>query len=143
MPPAAKILTRSELIAAEQAKILAAMKNPERYRRGMEIVETPKAKRGMNGLETEYANHLEARRVAGEITAWWYNSIRVKLADGAWFKPDYCVLLITQTIEFHEVKGGFCREAALVRLKVAAKLYSPFPFFLVRKINGVFALKMV
>lgn len=86
----------------------------------------------MNGLESRYAQHLELRLRAGEIASWRYEAIRLKLGEGAWFCPDFQVQKPDGTLEFHETKGHM-REAANVRLKVAAHLYPEFRFLLVRQ----------
>lgn len=85
----------------------------------------------MNKLERDYAMILEAKKRTGEIREWAYESFRLKLADGAWFTPDFFVVCSDDLIEFHETKG-FMREAARVRLLVAAQMY-PFAFKLVKR----------
>lgn len=98
--------------------------------------ETPARKpaRGMNKTEAAYAQHLEARRLAGEVLWWRFEPMRLRLANGAWFKPDFGVKLIDRSLEFHETKG-FWREAARVRIKVAAELF-PFRFIAVKRKGG-------
>lgn len=87
-------------------------------------------KRGvMNKTEAAYvAEVLNARYLNNEIENWWYESFKLRLADGAWYTPDFAVLLHDGTWEMHEVKG-FVREAAMVRIKVAAEKY-PLRFFM-------------
>lgn len=89
---------------------------------------------GMNKLEAEYAQHLELLKHAGEILWWRYEAIRLRLADGSWFRPDFFVLTKDCHLEVRETKG-FMREAANVRLKVAAGIF-PFRFVLVRRIKN-------
>lgn len=89
---------------------------------------------GMNKLEAAYGEHLERRRAAGEIAEWRYESTKLRLADGAWYTPDFRVVLPNGEVEFHETKG-FMREAARVRLRVAAELH-PFRFLLVKRAGG-------
>ncbi len=84
----------------------------------------------MNKLEAAYALCLEAKFRTGEILWYAYEPMKFKLGDGAWFTPDFGVMLKDMTIEFRETKG-FMREAANVRLKVAASKY-PFKFVLVK-----------
>jgi hypothetical protein len=98
-------------------------------------------RRGMNKLETRYARRLELMRLAGEITWWGFEGIKLRLATGAFYKPDFAVLANEGDLQFHETKGFF-REAANVRLKVAADLY-PFAFYLVRWINGEWSINRV
>ena len=84
---------------------------------------------GMNKLESRWSQELENERRAGDILCWRYNAMRLELATGAWFKCDFWVTLADGkgTIRMDEVKG-FWREAARVRIKVAARLYPEFQF---------------
>jgi hypothetical protein len=93
-----------------------------------------RAPQRMNGLEADYARLLELRVRAGEVLWWSFEGFRLRLAEGAWFTPDFVVLLATGVLEFHETKG-FLREAARVRLRVAAGMY-PWGFVLVRRGKG-------
>ena len=93
---------------------------------------SPKPRRGvMNKTEARYAAELEARALAGELSWWAFERVRLRLANGAWYCPDFVVSTAAGEIEMHEVKGSHIREAAMVRLKVAASLY-PFRFVLVQ-----------
>jgi hypothetical protein len=85
----------------------------------------------MNALEAAYSNHLWQLQCAGEILWYRYEAIRLRLADGAMFTPDFMVLPASGILEARETKG-FMREAGRVRLLVAASMY-PFRFILVRK----------
>ena len=87
----------------------------------------PTTSRGMNKLEQRWAEQLEIERAAGEIRSWRYNSIRLKLADGSWFKPDFVVICADGSMRIDETKGHW-REAARVRIRVAAELYPEFRF---------------
>lgn len=100
--------------------------------------ELPAKRRGMNKTEAAYGAYLELQRKHGYIDWYRFEGMRLKLADGAWFKPDYAVL-VDGALQFHEVKG-FMREAANVRLKVANEQY-PFRFFLVRFERGSWVVK--
>src|SRR5688572_6464228 len=75
---------------------------------------------GMNKLEERYACVLQSELLAGRIKAWAYEAEKLRLADGAWYTPDFRVVMPTDEVCFHEAKGFF-REAARVRLKVAAE----------------------
>lgn len=89
---------------------------------------------GMNGLEGEYAQHLDLLKHAGQVIWWRYAPMRLRLADGSYYKPDFGVLNCDCLFELHETKG-FWREAARVRIKVAAGLF-PFKFIAITKKNG-------
>ena len=85
-------------------------------------------------LEAGYYAHLQKLQRAGEILDFGYEVEKLRLADGAWYTPDFRVVRLDRTIEFHETKG-FMREAARVRLLVAADRH-PYRFLLVKKVGG-------
>ena len=85
----------------------------------------------MNQLESRYAEHLEARRLAGEIVRYDYELVAFKLAHDCRYHPDFMVMLADGTIEFHETKG-FMRGDADVKLRVAAA-QTPFIFRLITR----------
>lgn len=81
-----------------------------------------------NKTEARYADEILDPRVATKIIQrYWFEGIKLRLADGATFyTPDYLVELTDGTLECHEVKG-FWRDDARVKIKVAASMY-PFRF---------------
>jgi hypothetical protein len=92
----------------------------------------PRQKPGqMNRLEEKYAAELLIRKQAGEVIAYWFEGIKLKLADRTFFTPDFFVLLDSGFLEVHEVKGGFFEDDARVKIKVAAEQF-PFRFIVVR-----------
>jgi len=72
--------------------------------------------------EERYAQRLEVLKRAGEILDWIYEPLSLHIGEGAWYKPDFLVLLPDNKVELHEVKGR-PREAGIVRYKVAKRLY--------------------
>jgi len=97
--------------------------------------------RGMNKLEAAWAEVLREREIRGEVLWWRYEGISVRLANGAWYTPDFAVVVDGGEMECHECKG-FMREAAHVRLKVAAETF-PMRFVLVRREKGAWAAEEV
>jgi hypothetical protein len=85
--------------------------------------------------EAERADYHEAHRRAGLIRDWRYEAVRLKLADGAWYKSDFLVWATDGSLWLEEVKG-FWREAARVRYKVAVSQYPMFGFTVVSKQKG-------
>lgn len=85
----------------------------------------------MNKTERAYATVLDARVKAGEVRAWHYEGLTLKLADDTRYTPDFFVVLADWTCELHEVKG-FWRDDAKVKTKVAARMY-PFPIYAVTR----------
>lgn len=99
-------------------------------------------KRRMNKLETAYASLLETMRLAGEITSWRHESVKLRLADRTWYTPDFKVRMPDGREEFHETKG-FMRDDAAVKLKVAAEMYPEYAFRLVRRKRGAWVVEKV
>lgn len=89
----------------------------------------PAKKRGeMNLTEKRFEqNVLWPRQLAGEVSHWHFEQFKVRLADGAYYTPDFWIFNTDGTIECAEVKGaaGF-EEASRVRIKVAADRYPEF-----------------
>lgn len=98
------------------------------------LVPGPKPKRGMNEWEAKFAQTLEARKKAGELVWWAYEPIRIRLADGTFYRPDFVTVDQHGRTEIYEVKG-FMREASRVRLRVATEKL-PYQFYLVRRYKG-------
>lgn len=86
---------------------------------------------GANKTERAYGQRLELLRRAGSIKSWSFQSITLKLAFDCRYTPDFFVVDGANEVEFHECKG-FEREDAMVKLRVAARLF-PFKFLLVKK----------
>jgi len=74
----------------------------------------------INETERRYANRLEADRLRGLIVRWDYEPETMKLAHDTRYTPDYRAVLSSGHIEFHECKGGFIREDAKIKFKIAA-----------------------
>ena len=120
-------------IQAAIAKSSGVASAPKRTRRGV-----------MNRTEAAYAAELAIRKAAGEVLDFGFELLKLRLADGAWYTPDFVVFLPTSpaAIELHEVKG-FEREAAMLRLKVAASLYPHFRFCLVKRVDAGWSRKWI
>lgn len=90
----------------------------------------------MNKGETAYGLHLRQRADAGEIATFGFEAVRLELADRCTILPDFFVRMKDGSIEFHEVKGRkgetfYCKEDAMIKLKVAARLYPFWTFRIV------------
>jgi hypothetical protein len=135
-----------EWLAARNARLAAAytptarsVPEPSRALRARASgAPTERASR-MNGLERDYATVLELQRRAGDVVAWHFGALRLELGDGVWFRVDFVVVPTVIpagfVLEAHETKG-YMREAARVRLHVAARLYPWIRFRLVRRADG-------
>ena len=80
----------------------------------------------MNKTEARYAAELEYMEQAGEIVAWRFEPINFRLAKKTFYRPDFMVVRQHVPLEFVEIKGGFVRDDAAVKYKLAREL---FPWF--------------
>lgn len=90
----------------------------------------------MNKTETLYSLELEADRKAGRIKAWWFGSMKLRLADKTWYAPDFFIVLANWTFRFVEVKGGFVRDDAAVKFKCAREMYPCFDWLCEQRVKG-------
>ena len=80
----------------------------------------------MNKTEALYAEHLDGL-LHHNVIAWYkFEGVKLRLADGCFYTPDFAVMLHDGQLEMREVKG-YWLEDARVKIKVAAALY-PFRF---------------
>lgn len=87
----------------------------------------------LNETEKRYRDFLESERFHGRIQAWWFESIKLKIADHVcWYCPDFLVLTNEGFMELHEVKGSpkFFADDAKVKTKACATNY-PFRMLVV------------
>jgi len=89
----------------------------------------------MNQTEAEYGTMLDAQKRTGEIIDYRFESVNLRLGSDNHYRPDFMVLNSAFEIEFHEVKGGFWREDARVKIKSAAQQYPYFRFLVAQKKN--------
>jgi hypothetical protein len=85
-----------------------------------------------NKTEAAYADHLERRRLVGDVYAWRYEAARWKLGHDCTYSPDFMVVDSDGRIAWHEVKG-FMEDDALVKLKTFAAIH---PYFAVVLVHG-------
>lgn len=98
----------------------------------------------MNKTETQYSQHLSLRRHAGDIEAFWFEGMTLKLAQDTRYTPDFVVLRKDGFIEMHDTKGAkkilrkdgsretvaYSQEDSKLKIKVAAEMF-PFRFVFV------------
>lgn len=80
----------------------------------------------MNKTEAAYGQHLEQRKIAGEVAWYKFEGVKLRLADNTFYTPDYAVMLSDGFMEMHEVKGHW-QDDARAKIKIAADMY-PFRF---------------
>lgn len=90
----------------------------------------------MNKTETEYADILEASKLAGEILDWKFEAITLKLADDSRHTLDFTVFHSDGSFEFINVKGGGPIDPnSLTKIKFAAEKFWMFKFSMVQKLS--------
>lgn len=80
--------------------------------------------------EAEYAGVLEMRFRAGEIAAYGYERMTLRLPGDVRYTFDFDCVLPDGTIECHEVKG-MLREVARDRLRSAVATFPHFHWYLI------------
>ena len=86
----------------------------------------PQHKSGvMNSLEKSYSLRLEALKLTGEIKWYIFESVNLRIGVKCHYRVDFMVQNSDDVIEFHEVKGGYWRDDARVKIKAVA---DKFPF---------------
>lgn len=90
----------------------------------------------MNGTEQAYADHLEALVRAGVVRRWYFEAVKFKLGPRTHYTPDFLVVFADGRVEWHEVKGGFIREDAQIKMKWFVREFPEFPLVVVRRLGG-------
>jgi hypothetical protein len=79
-------------------------------------------RREMNQTEARYEREIiQPAFYKGEVIWYRYEAITLVLGDNTRYTPDFMVQLGNGTLEVHEVKGGFVREDAWIKLKWCAE----------------------
>lgn len=97
----------------------------------------------LNKLETEAFNMLCLKHGDPCVKP---QSIKLKLANGTWYKPDFVVLSGAESgylIVCYEVKGPYAYPGALEKLKIAAHQYPEIAFVLIWKHGGQFVTQRI
>ena len=95
-----------------------------------------------NKWEAEYASYLQDMTRFGILESWHYESVKLKIGNGAFYMPDFMLVLKGGVYQFHEVKG-FQRQAGMVRLRAAAMQYAFWRFYLITKVGGEWSSKRI
>lgn len=95
----------------------------------------------MNKLEADFGIYLEAKKRLNEVIDYRFEAVTLKLAHDCRYTPDWFVMESDCTIAFYECKG-FRREDAMVKLRVAARMF-PFKFYLCERSKGEWSIAPV
>lgn len=88
--------------------------------------------REANETERLFEDHyLKPMLIAGEISKYRFESIRLRLANGHSYRPEWSAVNASGRLVFWEVKAGLRRqrEAGISQIKVAADKYPEFEFY--------------
>lgn len=90
----------------------------------------------MNAGEARYAARLEQRKLSGEIADWRFDAVTLQLAPRTSLRMDFLVIERDGTLSFDDYKGTrrgkpHVEDDAMVKMKVAAKMYPWFRFRMV------------
>lgn len=96
----------------------------------------------MNGLERAWWAHLKMNERAGNYSFCELWPIKMRLAEGLSYTPDFMTVSNCGQITAWETKGHM-RPQALVKLKAAARKFRWMRFIVVRKIKGKFTQEIV
>jgi hypothetical protein len=102
-------------------------------------------KRGsrMNKTESEYAMILEAMKRKGEIIAYSFEAIKLRLADNCWYTPDFFVERIDQLPIFVEIKGSHVWDDSKVKFRTAREIHTWADFEMMQKTKSGWASNSV
>lgn len=89
---------------------------------------------GMNKTEALYAAELDWRQRHGEIVAWHFEPIRLRLAHRTTYTPDFLLVFKDGRLQFVEIKG-FLRDDAAIKFKLAREKYPFFGFTMLRRVR--------
>lgn len=131
--------------AAPNAAMETALKQNEHQALSPALAAEPREPKWKSKLEREYFFYLRDKLRHGEILHFAYEPVSLKLAPTAgvlkeaWYTPDFLVVGLDRVVEMHETKGHM-REAARVRLLVAAAQHPYYRFRLVKKDGARFVV---
>lgn len=95
----------------------------------------------MNKLEQRYSQQLELERMAGEIKAWYFEAIALRIGQRCFWHPDFLVIMPDDTIQLRDTKGHV-KDDALVKAKSIASKF-PFPVFHVKWIKKQWQVRRI
>lgn len=93
--------------------------------------------------EKEFGMRLEVMKRDGEIDDYIFQGIKLRLADGCWYTPDYTAFRSVSSdfdngcrLTFYEIKGRKMWDDAKVKFKVAREQITWADFELWQRVDG-------
>ncbi len=87
-------------------------------------------------LNKTEAKFLEILKLRPGVFHIGQHTIKLQLAEKCWYLPDFNYISPLGTLVFIEIKGGFERDDAIVKLKTAARLFPQFTFIKAKYVKG-------
>ncbi len=104
-------------LSTDDARLLKGAKAKQKFHALGRI-----AKSKMNKTEAAFAALLAEWLHCGKILWWKFHVIKVRLADGAWYEPDFLVMHADRTLWIYETKGGFTTEKGQLKIRACAEV---------------------
>jgi hypothetical protein len=82
----------------------------------------------MNKTEARFAALLEGWKREGAVLDYKFEAVTLRLAPSTHYRTDFVAWLSDGRTRFYEVKGGYVREDAWLKLKTVAVLFPRFEF---------------
>jgi hypothetical protein len=89
----------------------------------------------MNKLEAAMDCELDALKRGGQILAYYFEAVTLKLAKRTHYRPDFFILWSDGSIEVRECKGHW-EDDARAKIKIAADKFRCFKFTAYTKAKG-------
>ena len=107
---------------------------PEQRERIKAVARIDHEPRRMNKTEARRADALEAMKRGCFIHDYRFEAMKLRLADGTFFTPDFLVIGTAGEVELEDVKGRkgdgyYSTEDARLKVKIAADQYPWFRFY--------------
>ena len=91
--------------------------------------------------EQNYALRLQDLNAIGEIHSFEHQPKRLVLARGCTYTPDFRVITHDGSIQYHEVKGSYVWDDAIVKWKCAGERYRQYRFIWAQWKSGQWSIK--
>lgn len=97
----------------------------------------------MNGVETQFAQHLDLQMKIGAIKNWWFEAVKLRIGrvgKRCWWSPDFLVQKPDGSMILYDTKSQWkssgnrphAEDDAIVKARAVAEKY-PFPVYFVWK----------
>jgi hypothetical protein len=135
----------SRLSPEHQAFIKRQSKTSDNYRKPKKEKPVKYDNAFDSGLEIQYADEAEAYKKIGRIDSWMYHPIRVRLAHGCNYTPDFGLRMLGEFVLI-ETKGSWKAKGARdsrTRLQIAQQMFPWWIWVDVTKDKHGFVYKVI